>query len=237
LAQKNRPGNQDDAPPSSPSLTDEIGAVVHDLRNVLSAIRGFATVVGEDLRHGDQARDDIEQILRAVDRGSELAQRLSALRPSPDGPLTPAGGVPSPVEVDLERSNSWALQQPRRSATVLVVEDDPLVRTMIVRVLRRNGYATLEAASAAESEERALEQGAPVELVLIDVGLPHTGGPELAERLRQRWPLCKVLFTSGFGRTALAERGVRLGPSFLEKPFAPITLLERVEALLAPGSS
>jgi hypothetical protein len=47
----------------------------------------------------------------------------------------------------------------------------------------------------------------------------------------------KVLFISGFGPKALAERGVRPGPGLLEKPFAPLTLLERIEAILAPGSS
>jgi signal transduction histidine kinase len=61
---------------------DELGSIDHDLRNVLSAIRGFATVVGEELRPGDPARDDIEQILKAVDRGVTVLHRLSALRGS-----------------------------------------------------------------------------------------------------------------------------------------------------------
>jgi CheY-like chemotaxis protein len=224
------PGEPPATPPVDPAL--EIGSIVHDFKNVLSAIRGFATVIGEDLRPHDPARDDVEQILIAVDRGAQLAQRLLAWRGKAS---TPTSGVP--VEVALERSMGWTLQQPKRSATILVVEDDDLVRTMTVRVLRRNGYATLEAADAAVAEERAELHAVAVDLLLVDVGLPVTNGLELVARLKARWPASKVLFMSAFGRTALAEQGILPGAGFLEKPFAPVTLIERIETILAPGSS
>jgi CheY-like chemotaxis protein len=218
---------------------DEIGSIVHDLRNVFSAIRGFATVVSEELRPGDPARDDVEQILKAVDRGVTVSHRLSALRPRDSVTPRPLGPLAAPAEVGLEyeQSDSWALQEPKRTASILVVEDDDLLRPMVVRVLRRNGYDTLEAANGTEAEERAGAHGKAVDLLLLDVGLPGLSGPEIAERLKQRWPEVKVLFISGFGRKALAERGVQPGPGLLEKPFAPLTLLERIEAILAPGSS
>ena len=230
-----RSGNGDNVGDAS----DEIGSIVHDLRNVFSAIRGFATVVGEELRPGDLARDDIEQILKAVDRGVTVSHRLSALRARDSVTPRPLGARAAPDEVSLEyeQSDSWALQQPKRSASILVVEDDDLLRPMVVRVLRRNGYDTLEAANGTEAEERAAVHGKPVDLLLLDVGLPGLSGPEIAERLKQRWPGVKVLFISGFGRKTLAERGVQPGPGLLEKPFAPLTLLERIEAILAPGSS
>jgi len=63
----------------SDDATDEIGSIVHDLRNVFSTIRGFATLVGEELRPSDPARDDIGQIQKAVDRGVTVLHRLSAL--------------------------------------------------------------------------------------------------------------------------------------------------------------
>ena len=238
MAQKKKPGLSGGAD-SVGDVGDEIRSIVHDLRNVFSAIRGFATVVAEELRPGNPARDDIEQILKAVDRGVTVSQRLSALRPRDSVTPRPLAALPAPVEVnlDLEQSDGWALQQPKRSASILVVEDDDLLRPMVVRMLRRNGYTTLEACNSTEAEERVLAHGKAIDLLLVDVGLPTVGGLEVVERLRQHWPAAKVLFISGFGRKALAERGVRPGPGLLEKPFAPLTLLERIEAILAPGSA
>ncbi|MES1207525.1 MAG: response regulator [Pseudomonadota bacterium] len=225
------PKNPSASAPMSDEAT-EMGAIVHDLRNVLSAVHGFATVVGEDMRPEDPSRPDVEQILRAVDQGTKIAARLSALRSRIEAEHTSPAGV----QPDFERSAPSAGRQTRRSATVLVVEDDDLVRTMAVRVLRRNGYATLDAATAAEAEDKAGAHEVPVDLLLADVGLPRAGGPELANRLRQRWSKLQVLFMSGLGRTALAEQGIALDAAFLEKPFAPATLVERIDALLAGGA-
>jgi CheY-like chemotaxis protein len=207
----------------------EIGSIVHDFKNVLSAIRGFASVIGEDLPAGDQTRDDVEQILIAVDRGAQLAQRLLAWRGR--APRSLAG---VPIELPLERSIGRTLPQPQRSATVLVVEDDDLVRTMTVRVLRRDGYAAVEAGDAAAAAARAADPALEIDLLLVDIGLPTANGIELVELLRGRWPAAQVLYMSAFGRTVLAEQGIRPGPGFLEKPFAPITLLERIEIMLTP---
>jgi len=217
----------------SDPLAAQIGSMVHDLRNVFSAVRGFATVIAQDLRPGDPAREDVEQILKAVDHGADVTQRLAAL----GSPSRPEAAAVTAAAEGEDRSGSWKLQQPRRSATVLVVEDDDLVRTMTVRVLRRNGYATLEASTAEDAEVRAQEHPEGIDLLLADVGLPRSGGPELAGRLRQRWPSLKVLFMSGLGLEAALERGIPPGTALLEKPFAPRTLLDRVDDLLAPGSS
>jgi CheY-like chemotaxis protein len=211
----------------------EIGSIVHDLRNVLSAVRGFATVISEDLRPGDPAREDVEQILKAVDHGTEVTMRLSALRSR----VAAEQPIPADVDAEQERSSSWNLPQPRRSATILVVEDDDLVRTMTVRVLRRHGYATIDAATPSEAEDKARQHAVPLDLLLADVGLPESGGLELALRLRERWPSLKVLFMSGLARAVLADLGVAVGGAFLEKPFAPVTLVERIDAMLAPGTS
>lgn len=211
----------------------ELGSIVHDLRNVLSAIRGFATVVSEDMRPADPSRPDVEQILKAVDQGTLVTMRLAALRSR----MLAEQPIPTVVDPTIERSTSWGLRPPRRSATILIVEDDELVRTMTVRVLRRNGYATLDAATGAEAEEQARTHAAGVDLLLADVGLPHSGGPELAARLAQRWPTMKVLFMSGLGPAALAEQGVAVTGALLEKPFAPETLVERIDAVMQTGAA
>ena len=215
------------------AVTIELGSIVHDLRNVFSAIRGYATVIADELRPGAEARDDVDQILKAVDRGVTVSHRLSALRGRLPAPVErPA----TPLEID-DQSGSWKVHRPKRSASILIVEDDELLRPVVARVLRRNGYGVVEAASGTEAEEQALAHGLRFDLLLVDVGLPGLSGPEVVERLKQRWPTVKVLFVSGFGRTALAERGLGPGPHLLEKPFSPAALLERVEAMLAPGTS
>ncbi len=222
--------------PNRKNLSDEaaeIGAIVHDLRNMLSAVRGFATVIGDDMRPEDPAKEDIEQILKAVDHGTEITMRLAGLQAR----VNPAPPVSGAADAD-DRSASWGIRQPpRRSATILVVEDDDLVRTMTVRVLRRHGYSTLDATTPSEAEEKARQHGVALDLLLADVGLPESGGLELAVRLRQKWPTLKVLFMSGLARAVLADLGVAVGGAFLEKPFAPMTLVERIDALLAPGTS
>jgi len=58
----------------------ELGAIAHDLMNLLAAIRGFATVIGEDLHDDPVVRADLEQIMKAVEHGIELQHRLTALR-------------------------------------------------------------------------------------------------------------------------------------------------------------
>ena len=123
------------------------------------------------------------------------------------------------------------------AATILVVEDDDLVRSMTVRLLRRSGYDTLDAATAEDAEARAHAHGPGVDLLLADVGLPRIGGPDLATRLTERWPALKVLFMSGLGLEAILEQGVPIGAALLEKPFAPLTLIDRIDALLAGGDS
>ncbi len=238
MAKKKRPDRTGDTggvlPPTSPPAT-EVGAIVHDLRNVFSAIRGYATVVREELRPGDPAADDLDQILKAVDRGVTVSQRLSAVRVRLGGPST--GERAAPEAVDADQSEPWRRHRPRRAASILVVEDDELLREMMARVLRRNGYTILEAGSGTEAEARALAHGLPVDMLLVDVGLPVLSGPEVVERLKQRWPGVKVLFMSGFSRGVLADRGLQPGLHLLEKPFSPAALIERIEILLAPGSS
>jgi PAS domain S-box-containing protein len=118
------------------------------------------------------------------------------------------------------------------SERLLVAEDDPAVRTMIVRVLRGAGYEVLEAEDGeAASEVAARTPG--LDLLVTDLVMPRLGGIELARRLHETRPELRVLYLSGYAENgALRRAGLRLGTSLLAKPFSPADLLERVREML-----
>jgi len=122
---------------------------------------------------------------------------------------------------------------PRGSETVLVVEDEPSVRTLAAHILRDQGYRVLEAGEGEEALRVAQEHLAEIHLLLTDVVMPRMGGKELADRLKTLRPRVKVLFVSGFPDDAIAQHGI-LAPSiaFLQKPFSPATLAQKVREVL-----
>ena len=114
--------------------------------------------------------------------------------------------------------------------TVLVVDDEPIVRDVVVRYLRREGYATLEA----DDGDRArlmLERNAP-DLVVLDVMLPGTDGLELCRWIRSRSQLPVILLTAR-GEEADRVVGLELGADdYVTKPFSPRELAARVRSVL-----
>jgi CheY-like chemotaxis protein len=132
-----------------------------------------------------------------------------------------------------------ALPEPAISGagrTLLVVEDEALVRQMAVDALEDAGYVVLEAADG-PGALRLLEQGAAVDLIITDVGLPGMNGRQLAELVRQRWPAVQVLFTTGYARNAIVHNGtLDPGVELLTKPFTTEALLRKVGQMLAEGS-
>ncbi len=118
------------------------------------------------------------------------------------------------------------------SETVLLVEDDDAVRALSRRVLTQAGYRVLQASRPSEARELA-EQGGRIHLLLTDVMLPETSGPELARELTALSPDLKVLYTSGYTAGHLAlEDLVNPGRAFLPKPFGPVQLLQRTREVL-----
>ncbi|MBA3658104.1 MAG: PAS domain S-box protein [Gemmatimonadales bacterium] len=122
---------------------------------------------------------------------------------------------------------------PRRSGErVLVVEDEPMVRRTLVRVLQEEGYAVLEAGDGRDAMA-LLDGSARPDLIVTDVQMPQVDGRELAGEVERRWPGLPVLFTSGFGGDHAVQRGlIEEGRAVLQKPLAPETLLREVRTLL-----
>jgi PAS domain S-box-containing protein len=117
-----------------------------------------------------------------------------------------------------------------KSESVLVVEDEGLVRDMMCEVLKSYGFNVLEA----DSGERALEGGSEgIDLLITDVIMPGISGTELADEFLKHHPALKVLFVSGYTGDEIAHHGI-LNESvlFLQKPFSPQTLVEKVHEIL-----
>ena len=118
---------------------------------------------------------------------------------------------------------------PQVRLRIFLVEDEPTVRALAGRILRRAGHDVATAATPAEA--LAATGGTPPDLLVTDVLLPEMDGIELHRRLALRWPGLRVLFMSGFpGGHARLEEAIARGEHFLQKPFGPGELLERVRA-------
>jgi two-component system, cell cycle sensor histidine kinase and response regulator CckA len=112
--------------------------------------------------------------------------------------------------------------------SVLVVDDDELVRCYIERVLRGAGYHTAMATDANEAIQLAWTDG-PFDLLLTDLVMPRMNGDELARRLRLSQPRLPVLYFTGFSDRLFIEREALWdGETFLEKPCSPKGLLDAV---------
>jgi PAS domain S-box-containing protein len=123
----------------------------------------------------------------------------------------------------------------RGAETVLVVEDEPAVRALVVEVLRDAGYHALAAASPAEALAlSAREVGRPIHLLLADVVMPGMSGVELWDMLRRERRDLRVLWMSGHTDESVRRHGLdRSMQLFLQKPFTPETLTSRVGDVLA----
>ncbi len=117
--------------------------------------------------------------------------------------------------------------------TILLVEDEDLVRALAERTLRVRGYHVLAARAGDEAIGLAAEHSGPIHLLLTDVVMPLMSGKDLEERLAPMRPEMRVLYMSGYTDDAIVHHGVLdPGTEFLPKPFTPTVLLRRVREVL-----
>jgi PAS domain S-box-containing protein len=136
------------------------------------------------------------------------------------------------VDAEVEPARPDRRRAPVRAGneTVLLAEDDDLVRHLSVAALASAGYRMIEAAHGAEALRATEEHPGPIHLLITDVSMPEIGGIEVAKRFRELRPDAAVLFISGYAGGLLAE----LGPDVdvLAKPFSTDELLARVREVL-----
>jgi two-component system, cell cycle sensor histidine kinase and response regulator CckA len=117
------------------------------------------------------------------------------------------------------------------AGTIVVVEDDAMVRELTSTILRQRGYRVLEMTDAEACLRHAESGGSPGDLLVTDVVMPGMDGKQLYDRLSRAYPPLKVLFISGYAHDVLAPHGLG-GFHFIQKPFTPDGLVTKVREAL-----
>jgi PAS domain S-box-containing protein len=121
----------------------------------------------------------------------------------------------------------------RQGTTVLLVEDDEIMRSLTRQLLQEHGYTVVEADDGKSALEWVQSHPGPIDLLLTDVVMRRMSGPELVERLNSSHPALKVVYMSGYTGELIAEREVlKRGITLLEKPFSRTALLNTIHATL-----
>jgi two-component system, cell cycle sensor histidine kinase and response regulator CckA len=146
------------------------------------------------------------------------------------------------IEVYLPRIDQPVLQDipaaqastRRGTETILLVEDDEMVRSLVRESLERHGYIVLEASGSAAARRILEEHIGPIHLLITDVVMPGGNGRDLAVYVQSRRPEVKALFMSGYTDSAVLDRGIGAGngQAFIRKPFTPGALTDKVREVL-----
>ena len=165
------------------------------------------------------------------------------------GIVTQAGGFIA-VDSEVGRGSTFTIYLPEVEAPVaerpspsghrkltgdevlLVVEDEPLVRHVVVATLEGLGYRVIEAADGMEGLVAAQRDPGLIQLVVTDVVMPRMGGFAMAERLLRDWPGLPIVFTSGYTEDPISLGALPGRSVFLQKPYSPADLADRVRRLL-----
>ncbi len=151
----------------------------------------------------------------------------------------PGSGTTFSVGLPAAEAGSIGTEREQEAAlaggteTILVVEDDPLTRSVVVDILRPLGYAVIVAASGDEALSAAERRGGAIDLLLTDVIMPGMDGKALADEIGRRWPRTPVIFMSGYTDDVIAPHGMlEDGVVLLEKPITPARLAATIRSML-----
>ncbi|MBI4401679.1 MAG: PAS domain S-box protein [Nitrospirae bacterium] len=180
---------------------------------------GLSTVYGIVKQHGGHI-----EVFSGVGRGTVFKIYL----PRIDAPVETAPAAEAPVPTASG------------SETILLAEDERIIRGLVRGMLKMRGYTVLEASQSQEALRICEEHPGPIHLLLTDVVMPGMNGRELAERVVSLRSNTRVLYISGYSYDTIFQHGVfEPGVAFLQKPFSPEALLRKIQEVLtaAPQGS
>jgi CheY-like chemotaxis protein len=149
--------------------------------------------------------------------GTTFTIFLPAVAEAVDKGARPAGGL---------------ARAPTGSGVILLVEDEDMVRALARRILEVSGYVVLEARNGCEGLALCEAHQGSIDILVTDVMMPELGGRELAEGALKLRPGLKVLFMSGHTQDVILKEGIAQGTPFLQKPFTPAQLAQKVAEAL-----
>jgi signal transduction histidine kinase len=138
--------------------------------------------------------------------------------------------------IDFTRAPSAPVEKSDNFETVLVVEDEEIVRELVCAVLEDQGYNVICACDGVEALKMAADFDGMIHLLVTDVIMPQMNGHELAEKLSRVRPEMKILYVSGYSDNDIGDHGI-LDPRFelLQKPFTPHTLARKIRDVILDG--
>jgi len=143
--------------------------------------------------------------------------------------------IDQPVSTEAQNARRAA---PRGTETILLVEDEDMVRNLVRETLEREGYKVVDAPGPIEARQVAEQFRGHIHLLITDVVMPKVSGRELAMQLARRRPEMQVLYMSGYTDNAIVNSGVlQKEVAFLQKPFTPGALTAKVREVLESGET
>jgi DNA-binding response OmpR family regulator len=119
----------------------------------------------------------------------------------------------------------------RGSATILLAEDEALLRELGETILRHAGYVVISIHRREDLESLLKSHTRDIDVVLTDIVMPEISGQELASKVRLRWPGVRVIYTSGYSSDELKD--MHRDAAFLQKPFTPAELTAKIREVLS----
>jgi hypothetical protein len=176
---------------------------------------GLATVYGIVEQSGGTIEVDT-----APGMGSSFRIWLPRAETPVDAPAAPIASTPRPGD-----------------ETILLVEDETVVRHLVAEILENSGYTVLQAGDGPSALELLRRHTNKLDLLVTDVVMPGMSGPEVAQAVTSMRPGTQVLYTSGYTDSAIGHHGVlEPGIAFLQKPFSSDDLTRKVRGLLDESS-